>query len=426
MVSASAKGPRWFEGLLWFSDMLGEAVHTVNLHGDMTTLPLAGHAPSGLGFRPDGSLLIASTENRAGTALRRRHRQQRSPTCPTSCPRASATWSSTTAGRAYVGSQACEGGVIVRVDPDGTSAVVAQDLDFPNGMVITPDGKTLIVAESIGRRLTAFTIGADGSLSDRRIFADGLDGPPDGIALDAEGGVWTSMTLAHQFDRIVEGGTVTDRIDIGDRTAIACTLGGPERRTLFLLSSTSAYPQRLVGTKLSRLDAMTVDIPGAGSAMTCRLVLRTGRRQRAELGEKFVATDLVRSTWSAAIQHGAPVSALLVRALERCEQRDDTRLSRVMVDLLGGVPAEGDLWVRSRIERSGKQIELVSAEMLAPGPDGEPRPVARASGWRLQTVDTAEVVHAPAPPLRPLSETHSRGLTEGGTATTSTALTGDG
>ncbi len=131
-------------------------------------------------------------------------------------------------------------------------------------MVITPDGKTLIVAESVGRRLTAFAIGANGSLSDRRIFADGLDGPPDGICLDTEGGVWASMTLAHQFDRIVEGGTVTDRIDIGDRTAIACTLGGPERRTLFMLSSTTAYPQRLVGTRLSRLDATTVDIPGAG------------------------------------------------------------------------------------------------------------------------------------------------------------------
>jgi Thioesterase-like superfamily len=114
------------------------------------------------------------------------------------------------------------------------------------------------------------------------------------------------------------------------------------------------------------------------------------------LGEKFRATDLVRSTWSAAIQHGAPVSALLVRALERCEARDDTRLSRVMIDLLGAVPAEGDLWVRSRIERSGKQIELVSAELLAPGRDGEPRPVARASGWRLATIDTSEVVHAPA------------------------------
>ena len=123
-----------------------------------------------------------------------------------------------------------------------------------------------------------------------------------------------------------------------------------------------------------------------------------------------MATDLVRSTWSAAIQHGAPPSALLVRALERCEARDDTRLSRVMIDLLGAIPAEGDLWVCSRVERSGKQIELVSAEMLAPGKDGEPRPVARASGWRLKTIDTAEVVHTSAPPLRPLSDARSRDM----------------
>jgi Thioesterase-like superfamily len=128
------------------------------------------------------------------------------------------------------------------------------------------------------------------------------------------------------------------------------------------------------------------------------------------LGERFSATDLVRSTWSAAIQHAAPVSALLVRGLERCEQRDDTRLSRVLVDLLGPVPAEGDLWVRTRLDRPGKQIELVTAEMLAPGPDGEPRSVARASGWRLQKLDTAEVVHAPAPPLRPVAEARSRDM----------------
>ena len=86
----------------------------------------------------------------------------------------------------------------------------------------------------------------------------------------------------------------------------------------------------------------------------------------SELGETFTATDMVRSTWSAAIQHAAPVSALLVRGLERCEQRDDTRLSRVMVDLLGPVPAEGDLWVRTQRDRSGKQIELLTAEMRAP------------------------------------------------------------
>lgn len=257
------EGPRWFEGLLWFSDMLGEAVHTVNLHGDVTKLSLTGHAPSGLGFRPDGSLLIASTENRQ---VLRYDGDTVATVVDLSdvVPANLGDMVIDDIGRAYVGSQAREGGVIVRVDPDDTPTVVAEDLKFPNGMVITPDGTTLIVAESIGRRLTAFTIGPDGALSERRIFADGLDGPPDGICLDAQGGVWTSMTLANRFDRIVKGGTVTDRIDIGDRTAIACMLGGPERRTLFMLSTTSAYPDRLVGTKLARLDATTVDIPGAG------------------------------------------------------------------------------------------------------------------------------------------------------------------
>ena len=128
------------------------------------------------------------------------------------------------------------------------------------------------------------------------------------------------------------------------------------------------------------------------------------------LGEKFRATDMARGTWSAAIQHGGPVSALLVRALERCEQRDDTRLSRVVIDLLGGVPSEGDLWVSSQMQRGGKQIELVSAEMLAQGTDGQPRPVARASGWRLQQQDTAPVAHAAAPLPRPRTEARVRNM----------------
>jgi sugar lactone lactonase YvrE len=257
------EGPRWFEGLLWFSDMLGEAVHTADMRGSLTTLPLPGHSPSGLGFRPDGSLLIASTEDRQVL----RYDGETVVTIADLTDLAPANLGDMViddAGRAYIGSQAFAGGVIVRLDPDDSATVVAEDLDFPNGMVITPNRKTLIIAESTGRRLTAFTIGGDGALSDRRVFADGLDGPPDGIALDAEGGVWASMTLAHQFERITAGGTVTDRIDMGERVAIACTLGGPERRTLFLLSSTDAYPQRLVGTRLSRLDAVTVATPGAG------------------------------------------------------------------------------------------------------------------------------------------------------------------
>jgi sugar lactone lactonase YvrE len=257
------EGPRWFEGLLWFSDMLGEAVHTVDLRGSLTTLPLPGHTPSGLAFRPDGALLIASGGNRQ---LLRYDGETVTAIADLSdiAPADLGDMVIDDAGRAYVGSQALHGGLILRVDPDNTVSVVAEDLDFPNGMVITDDRKTLIVAESIGRRLTAFSIGDAGQLFDRRVFADGLDGPPDGISLDAEGGVWTSMTLAHQFERVVAGGQVTHRIEIGGRAAIACTLGGPARRTLFMLSSTDAYPERLIGTRLSRLDTVTVDTAGAG------------------------------------------------------------------------------------------------------------------------------------------------------------------
>lgn len=129
-----------------------------------------------------------------------------------------------------------------------------------------------------------------------------------------------------------------------------------------------------------------------------------------EVGEEFLATDLVRSTWSPKIQHAAPVSALLVRALERCAPRDDNRLSRVVIDLLGGIPADGKLWVTAQVDRPGTQIELIGAQLLAPGPDGTPRAVAKASGWRLQKLDTAAVEHAPATPLPPLSEARSRDM----------------
>lgn len=253
------EGARWFEGLVWFSDMLGAAVHTVTLAGEMSTLPLPGHSPSGLGFRPDGTLLIASTEARQ--VLHYDGETVSVLADLSAIVRADlGDMVVDTQGRAYVGAQSRTGGAIVRIDADGSSRVVAEDLAFPNGMVITPDGATLVVAESTGRRLSAFSIDGDGGLGDRRVFADGLDGPPDGMAVDAEGGVWVAMTLAHQFERFDTAGAVTDRIDMDGRTAIACALGGPENRTLFLLSSTDAYPQKLVGTKLSRLDTVMVDI----------------------------------------------------------------------------------------------------------------------------------------------------------------------
>ena len=258
------EGPRWFEGLLWFCDMLGEAVHTVTLSGSMTTLPVPGHSPSGLGFRPDGSLLIVSTEGRQvlrydGDSV------ELLADLSDLVPAALGDMVVDEHGRAYVGSQARTDGVVVRIDPDGTAAVVAEHLDFPNGMVITPDGNTLIVAESTARRLSAFTIDADGDLADRRVFADGLDGPPDGLAIDAEGGVWAALTLAHEFQRVApDGSAVTHRIDAGGRTAIACALGGVEGRTLVRVTTTDADPERLIGTKLSRVDTLTVETPAPG------------------------------------------------------------------------------------------------------------------------------------------------------------------
>jgi sugar lactone lactonase YvrE len=260
---AFGEGPRWHGGVLWFSDMLGQAVHTADLAGSVTTIPLPGHAPSGLGFRPDGSLLIAST-NRRQVLAHKGHGTSVIADLSDVAPADLGDMVVDDSGRAYVGSQAGERGLIARVDPDGSLAIVADGLDFPNGMVITQDRSTFIVAESLGRRLTAYDIAKDGSLYSRRIFAAALDGFPDGITLDADGGVWVSMTLAHQFERIIEGGTVTDRIDMGDRAAIACTLGGPEGRTLFLLSTIGANPKLVVGTKSSQVDVVTVETPGAG------------------------------------------------------------------------------------------------------------------------------------------------------------------
>jgi acyl-Coa thioesterase superfamily protein/acyl-CoA thioesterase superfamily protein len=126
--------------------------------------------------------------------------------------------------------------------------------------------------------------------------------------------------------------------------------------------------------------------------------------QSASLGERFGATEYVRSAWDPTIQNGGPVSALLVRALERCGPRERVRLSRVAVDLLGPVPICDELWVTARIERAGSKIELLSAEMLGPGPNGVWRAVARASAWRFANYDTEALTFAVAPPLRPVGE----------------------
>jgi sugar lactone lactonase YvrE len=133
----------------------------------------------------------------------------------------------------FPGGEAPTPGIIALVTPDGSARQVAEGIEFPNGMVITPDNSTLIVSESFARRLTAFDVGTDGSLSNRRVWAEGIG--PDGICLDAEGAIWTS-TGQRDCIRVREGGQVLERIEL-DRSCFSCMLGGPDRRTLFILAA---------------------------------------------------------------------------------------------------------------------------------------------------------------------------------------------
>ena len=126
------------------------------------------------------------------------------------------------------------------------------------------------------------------------------------------------------------------------------------------------------------------------------------------VGQRFSASNHVVSTWAATMQNASPVAALLVRAIEHCAPREDSRISRVVVDLLGPVPVTDPLWVRARVERPGTMIELIGAEMVAPGPDGRPRPVAKASAWRAQLSASDEQHSTPAAPLRPVAEGRRR------------------
>ena len=130
--------------------------------------------------------------------------------------------------------------------------------------MITPDGRTLIVAESLGRRLTAFDIAADGSLGERRIYAELPGRGPDGICLDEEGAIWAAMPLAREFQRVLPGGSVAEVVSVDGGMGIACALGGPDRRTLFLLSAGEHSPELLRGTRDARIDVARVPVAGAG------------------------------------------------------------------------------------------------------------------------------------------------------------------
>ncbi len=262
-----AEGPRWRNGKLWFSDMHGEAVYTTTLLGEtVRVLELPGQKPSGLGFLPDGSVLIVSMADRALLRLGPDGSSSVHARLDHLVPDELNDMVVTPGGTAFVGSYNTEpgAGLLLRVAPDGATAVAADGLDFPNGSVISPDGRTLIVAESKGRRFTAFDIDSRMNLGGRRVVATTPDAAPDGIALDAEGGIWAGFPLAHEFRRVLPGGEISDRIPTGEQMAIACALGGEDRRTLFLLSATDWSASNLDGARTSTIGTVRVRVPGAG------------------------------------------------------------------------------------------------------------------------------------------------------------------
>lgn len=269
--------PRWHEGKLWFSDMTTRHVMTVNLDGNPETIVRVPEQPAGLGWLPDGRLLVVSSYDRRllrldpeGLVSVADLGQLTSYICNDMVVDRQ--------GRAYVGNFGWDYqnpaatprlAEVVLVLPDGEARIVASEMAFPNGSVITPDDRTLIVAESCAARLSAFSIAPDGSLSGRRTWAQFDERGfalawdrviPDGICLDAKGAIWVaSPGNTAAVLRVLEGGEVTDRIPF-ETQPIACMLGGPDRCTLFVLASTSQAESARVG----RIETVRVEVPGAG------------------------------------------------------------------------------------------------------------------------------------------------------------------
>ncbi len=266
---AFLEGPRWREDRLWLSDMHGGQIMTVDMDGQVTAFARVPRRPSGLGWLPDGRMLAVSMSDRKVLRMESGgfvEHADLSGLAPFECNDMVVDRQ----GRAYVGhfgfDHFCHADFrpasLIAVETDGSARVVAADLKFPNGTVISDDGRTLIVGESYGRRLTAFDIERDGSLSNRRVWAD-IGMAPDGICLDAEGCVWVASPTDRALVRVRQGGVIASRVEVG-RKAIACMLGGPDRRTLFALTSETTQPSRALELRSARVETIAVDVPGAG------------------------------------------------------------------------------------------------------------------------------------------------------------------
>lgn len=264
------EGPRWHNGKFYFSDFYRYVVNAIGPDGKLETIAEVKAQPSGLGWLPDGRLLIVSMLDR------KLLRQEPDGSLVEHADlNGIATFHCNdmvvdAKGRAYVGNFGFDthGGVprapanLARVDPDGTVTLAASNLEFPNGTVITPDGKTMIIGETYAQKLTAFDIDANGNLSNRRVWADIDPHFPDGICLDEGGGIWVADPRGNCVVRVEEGGAITDRFDMG-RGAFACALGGDDRRTLYICTASGSGP-KAQEQRTGRIECVRVDRPGAG------------------------------------------------------------------------------------------------------------------------------------------------------------------
>jgi sugar lactone lactonase YvrE len=258
------EGPRWRNGKLFFSDSAAGKVIAVDEKGSSEIVVEMKGFTSGLGFLNDGRMLIVSMQNRHlmrldpdGLKIHADLSKLTEFNCNDCVTDA--------LGRTYVGNWGSktpyppsEPTCVILVTPEGDARIVAENLLFPNGCIVTPDGKTFIVAESEGGRLTAFDIEPSGDLVNRRTWAEFENFSPDGICLDEEGALWVANPTKAEVLRILEGGEVTSTIKVKDTNVYACCLGGAEGRILFLCTNQLFFGKRSSG----RIEFIEVEVPG--------------------------------------------------------------------------------------------------------------------------------------------------------------------
>ena len=270
------EGPRWYKDKLYFSDFFTHQVYTIDSSGGCNSIIEVPNQPSGLGWLPDGTLLVVSMIDQKVLAYKNNVLTEYAD-CSEYANFHCNDMIVNANGNAYIGNfgfnrrknENIKSTNLILVRPNEKPVIAANDLYFPNGTIITEDGKNLIIGETYASRLTAFDINDDGSLSNRRLWADlknikkDYNPVPDGICLDAEDAIWMASPSTNEVLRIKKGGIILDKIAV-QTNAYACVLGGKDRRTLFVCTSGSSDMQSCIEKRQGRIESFKVEIPGVG------------------------------------------------------------------------------------------------------------------------------------------------------------------